>query len=351
MNRDIETFPENFFAWLLQSDRSTLSAEDRKNFILETSGDDTLSLNDQDYDLENWELDDLDLLESEVLSSTTDWDFPSASPQPTEPGDIPAVRERFQALIKRRIQAELQNNPPLFPWETEVSEYETDEVASSSPDVGENLWLTQEKKLRLPVSIPQEILLLLFNRSQSVVQSSLSEEAKLVRAVEVIFPSHSQLLKKFAQKILNFSPNFAQLDFSQANTKFPDSYAAAKENERMVLLLLAAKQIFGFLTLALSPSNELVERQWLSELGMLTLQAEYQWEAELIKSMRIQCLFPCGGVLKLQGGQAIAQSERPDPGYLSVELFDLAPNQSYPLQVQFHQLANNSLIFAICPTI
>ena len=83
---------------------------------------------------------------------------------------------------------------------------------------------------------------------------------------------------------------------------------------------------------------------------MLTLQAEYQLEAELIRSMRIQCLFPCGGILKLQGGQASAQTERPDPGYLSVELFDLAPNQSYPLEVQFHQLANNSLIFAICPT-
>ncbi|HEY9297191.1 MAG TPA: hypothetical protein VIQ31_12635, partial [Phormidium sp.] len=175
-------------------------------------------------------------------------------------------------------------------------------------------------------------------------------EAKLVRTVEALFPSHSQLLKKFAHKILSFSQNLAQVDFSQANSKFPASYEAAKENERMVLLLLAAKQIFGFLTLALSPTHKLVERQWLSELGMLTVQAEYKLEAQLIKSMRIQCLFPCGGILKLQGGQALTQSERPDPGYLSVELFDLAPNQSYPVEVRFHEIANNSLIFAICPT-
>lgn len=348
MNRDIETFPESFFAWLLQSDRSTLSAEDKEFSILETSGDHTLSASDQDCDIESWELDDLDLLESEVLSSTTDWDFPEPSPQPTEVGDIPAVRDRFQALIKQRIKAELQNNPPLFPWEKEDWEYETDEVASP---VTENLWLTQVETLRLPVSIPKEILLGLFNRSQSVLQSSLTEEAKIVHVVEALFPSHSQLLKKFAQKILNLSQNLADVDFSQANAQFPLSYEAAKENERMVLLLLAAKQIFDFLTLALSPTNKLVERQWLSQLGMLTLQAEYQLEAELIRSMRIQCLFPCGGILKLQGGQASAETERPDPGSLSVELFDLTPNQSYPLEVRFHQLANNSLIFAICPTI
>ena len=349
MNRDPETFPEHFFAWLLQSDRSTLSAEDKEISLLETYVDDPLSVNDQDCDIEDWELDDFDLLESELLSST-DWDCSETSPGAREVGDIPAVRERFQALIKRRIQLELENNPPLFPWEKEDWEYEADEVASPVAAVGEILWLTQVEKLRLPVSIPQEILLKLFNRSQSILQSSIAEETKIVRVVEALFPNHSHLLKKFAHQILNFSQNLAQVDLSHPKSQFPLSYEAAKENERMVLLLLAAKQIFGFLTLALSPTNKLVEQQWLSELGMLTLQAEYQLEAELIRSMRIQCLFPCGGILKLQGGQASAQTERPDPGYLSVELFDLAPNQSYPLEVQFHQLANNSLIFAICPT-
>ncbi|MFB2938127.1 hypothetical protein ACE1B6_23010 [Aerosakkonemataceae cyanobacterium BLCC-F154] len=342
MNKDIETFPESFFAWLLQSDRSTLSAEDKEISIFST--------NDLDCDIENWQLDDLDLLESEILSSTTDWDFPEASPQPTEVGEIPAVRDRFQALIKQRIKSELKNNPPLFPWEKEDWEYEMDEFASPVARVEEHLWIAQVEKLGLPVSIPQEILLRLFHRSQSVLQSSIAEEVKIVQAVEALFPNHSHLLKKFAHKIINFSQNLAQVDFSAVKSQFPRSYEMAKENERMVLLLLAAKQIFDFLTLALSPTNKLVEREWLSELGMLTLQAEYKLEAELIRSMRIQCLFPCGGILKLQGGQACAQTERPDPGYLSVELFDLMPNQSYPLEVQFHQLANNSLIFAICPT-
>lgn len=342
MNTDIETFPESFFAWLLQSDRSTLSAEDKEISILDA--------NDLDCDIENWELDDLDLLESEILSSTTDWDFPEASPPPTEVGEIPAVRDRFEALIKQRIKSDLQDHPPLFPWEKEDWEYDTDDLASPVAAVGENLWIAEVEKLGLPVSIPQEILLKLFQRSQSMLQSSIAEEAKIVRAVEALFPSHSHLLKKFAHQIINFSQNLAPVDFSSAKSQFPRSYEAAKENERMVLLLLAAKQIFGFLTLALSPTNELVERQWLSQLGVLTLQAEYKLEAQLIRSMRIQCLFPCGGILKLQGGQAYAQTERPDPGYLSVELFDLTPNQSYPLEVRFHQLANNSLIFAICPT-
>ncbi|TAF09903.1 MAG: PatU, partial [Nostocales cyanobacterium] len=43
--------------------------------------------------------------------------------QTFELGEIPTVQERFQAVIKRRLQIEIQNHPPLFPWESQIVEY------------------------------------------------------------------------------------------------------------------------------------------------------------------------------------------------------------------------------------
>ncbi|NJR51387.1 MAG: hypothetical protein HC780_19205 [Leptolyngbyaceae cyanobacterium CSU_1_3] len=34
-----------------------------------------------------------------------------------KPGEIPAVQDRFHALLKRRLQFEIEQKPPLFPWE------------------------------------------------------------------------------------------------------------------------------------------------------------------------------------------------------------------------------------------
>jgi len=353
MNRDIETFPEKFFAWLLQSQQSSSTLEDEEIALKEAAADDTLNSDIENCDIENWELDDFELLESEVLNSTiSSTSTKKVLPQGTHPGDIPAVQERFQALIKRRIQMELAKNPPLFPWETEVAEYESDDLNTViSPQAsGKYLWISQMEKLRLSVEIPPEICLRLLDRAMAVLPSSMAQETKLVRTVEAIFPGNGRLLTQFAQKVLGFEQNLSHFDFSQAAAKFPRSYGTAKENEQMVLLLLAAKQIFGFLTLVLAPINRVVEREWLCGLGMLKLQAEYQLEALSSGSLRVQGWFPCGGVLKLQAGQAYAQSERPDPGWLSVELFDLALNQNYPLSVQLNQPKTNSLIFSICPT-
>lgn len=353
MNTDIEDFPEKFFAWLVQSERLPSSSGGEESSYSKTPFHDPVSATPEDCDIDNWELDDFDLLESEVLDATVNLSgTPEVLHPPSKPGDIPAVRDRFQAILKRRLQMEMQNKPPLFPWETEISEYESDASDYVAPELEDKkyLWIAQIEKLRLPVPIPIEVLAQLLDRCQTVVQSSMAEKAKLARVVEAIFPSHSRVLDKFAQKVLTLSKSLDKVDFSQTASKFPSTYEAAKQNEQMVLLLLAAQQIFGFLTLGLSPSNQAVEREWLSQVGILILQAEYQVEKGLIRSIRIRGFFPCGGSLRLQAGQAQAKSDRPDPGYLSVELFDLEPNQHYPLEVQFHQYRSNSLTFAICAT-
>ncbi len=43
--------------------------------------------------------------------------------QTFELGEIPTVQERFQAVLKRRLQFQNQNHPPLFPWESQLVDY------------------------------------------------------------------------------------------------------------------------------------------------------------------------------------------------------------------------------------
>lgn len=353
MNNDIEAFPEVFLAWILQINNSPEPSpqEGLKSAALL---EDTLEMSlyeDQIEEIEVWELDEFDQLESETLNATlASPSEPAVYPQPGKSGQI-NLQDRFQALVKRRLQQELQQHPPLFPWETEISDYEPDSLNTESVTPNE-LWTAQLQKLRLPVPIPPDIFAQLLERCQAVVQSSTAEGVKLVRAVEALFPGQSHVLKQFAGVLLKStsagSPH--AIAFPQAVSKFPSSYEAATPTEQMVLLLIAARQIIGSLTLTLSPHQRMVEREWLTAVGQLALQADYTVERRLFASLRVQGRFPCGGSLKLQVGQASAIAQRPDPGQLSVELFDLELNQTYPLEILFPHLDHNPLVFSICPT-
>ncbi|WP_310427848.1 hypothetical protein [Chamaesiphon sp. VAR_48_metabat_135_sub] len=46
---------------------------------------------------------------------------------------MPNVEDRLPLLIQKQLQAEIQQHPPLFPWETENDEYETIETESGNP--------------------------------------------------------------------------------------------------------------------------------------------------------------------------------------------------------------------------
>jgi hypothetical protein len=45
------------------------------------------------------------------------------------------VEDRLPLLIQKQLEAEIQEHPPLFPWETEIDEYETTEPESGHPKV------------------------------------------------------------------------------------------------------------------------------------------------------------------------------------------------------------------------
>jgi hypothetical protein len=43
------------------------------------------------------------------------------------------VEDRLPLLIQKQLDAEIQQHPPLFPWETAVDDYEATEVEFGHP--------------------------------------------------------------------------------------------------------------------------------------------------------------------------------------------------------------------------
>jgi hypothetical protein len=317
-------------------------------------------------------LSDLDFLDAEEVDIT----LPGQSEmqklsflgeEPLKPGEVPAVQDRFHALLKRRLQVEIQRNPPLFPWETSITDYETETpgvvyaasnatpsqaepavaetpAPASRPRILTPVWAAQLQTLNLPVPMPEAILAHLLERCQEAVQTSLREGAKLVQAVESLFPGHSQSLNQLAGLVLVSPARSTRLPVSTAN--FPSNYEAAVPAQQMVLSLLAAREIINSLTLTLSPTQPIVERQWLTEAGLLKLQTEYDVQPDRSR-LHVRGELPLGGRLNFRAGDAQATAQRSDAGCLSVELFDLIPDQTYALDVEFNEPDSNSLTFAV----
>ena len=233
-------------------------------------------------------------------------------------GETPAVQDRFHTLLKHRLQSEIQRNPPLFPWETEVHDYDTESttefVASAipiaaNPQVPAHVWLYQLRALHLPVPLPDRLLGQLLERCQTVVQSSLLEGAKLVKSVEDLFPDQSQALNQLAGMVMT-SPARSGSTTPPQGANYPSNYETAVPAQQMVLSLLAAREIMTALTLTVSLSQPKIDRQWLTELGAISLQADYGLEATAAR-LRIQATLPCGGSLTLRSEPLQASAQRP----------------------------------------
>jgi hypothetical protein len=98
------------------------------------------------------------------------------------------------------------------------------------------------------------------------------------------------------------------------------------------------------LTLTVSLSQPRLERQWLTDLGALSLQADYGLDATTGR-LRIQATLPCAGRITLRGEHLQTNAQRSASGSLSVELFDVQPHQPCTLEVCFD--GQEPLVFAI----
>lgn len=332
MNSDSEA--EDIVSWLLQQlDQSTAAPSG------ETSSDAGRDALDAAHPQSNHD----NLLDSEeintLLNHLTGSDVFSFQDTPlSHSGEIPAVQDRFYALLRHRLREEIERRPPLYPWETEVREYEdalAPELATAT------VWASQMQALNLPVPMPEGVLNRLLEQCQSLLQSSLQEGRKLVQAVEALFPGESDALNHLAGYVMA-AP-------ARSGTSAPvlegvlDHYDAATQPQQMLLSLVAAREILNTLVLTVSPSQPTLEREWHTTAGLLTLRAMLLESG----SLRLVANLPCAGRLKLQSSEVEKTAHRANAGPVSLELLEVEALQSYSVQVELEQAGTSSLSFAI----
>jgi hypothetical protein len=267
-----------------------------------------------------------------------------------KPGEIPAVQDRYHALLKRRLQVEARRKPPLFPWEREVTDYPAE---LASPETSQpvyaatSVWLTQLKHLKLPVQMPEAVLTELLSQCQNLVTSSLREGAKLVQAVDTLFPGQGNLLNEVAGYVMvspSRSPESLQALAARSGIQFPSEYESAIDTQQMALSLLTAREILTTLTLSVSPKHPTQEREWLTEVGSFKLRTRYQL-GKTTARLGIDVELPCGGSLQFQGEEFRSMADRDNAGRLSLEIRDFVPGRTYPLEVRLGE--QDQLMFAV----
>ncbi|AFZ56157.1 PatU [Anabaena cylindrica FACHB-243] len=277
-------------------------------------------------------------------------------PQTFQLGEIPTVQERFQAVLKRRLQIEIQDHPPLFPWESQLIDYPEFVEEPSIALVPAWGWLAQQSKLNLPVTLPDKIFQQLMEKCQLLLTSSLPLGPKLVQAVESFFPEDYQLINDLAGLVLRSA--YRSVDALETIPNIQRDYSDLQPRQQMALSLMAAKQLLENLTLPISITNPVIEKQWQTTAGTLSIRVELQFLGKLTK-LRIHSELPTQGVLKLRmnGIQGYASStpeivaQSSVLAKPSVELYCERTNQNYTLEVKCPELEQEPLLLAINLTV
>lgn len=344
MNKDAEAI-NRFLAWLLQEPNPAITAPSGENSSQTTGPDQSGAVDLQSPYLDPLDSEEVEAMLSDLIESGS---FPFEEVSLFKSGEKPAVQDRFYSLLKHRLRAEIEQNPPRFPWETEAYQYQYDAEQSNSivPDVIPPLWAAQLQHLSLPVPMPDGLLTQLFEQCQAVVQSSLREGEKLIQVVKDLFPGQSDALNQLAGLVLA-SPYRSGVARSPVSANFPSHYDQATPAQQMALSLLAARTILEATTFRLSAEHPVVDRQWQTVAGPLTLKATYQ-PAE--QKVRIQAQLPDAGQLRFHSDTVEAIAHATDGSALEVALSHLQPNQICALEIQLDDIDQPPIEFAVCLT-
>lgn len=278
---------------------------------------------------------------NQATSSTFSNDIPIAMPPLSELGEMPAVQDHFQTVLKRRLQVKIEQNPPLFPWESNLQEYPTD-----LSTIAVYPWLRQLQSLELPTALPEELLSGLLNRCQELITDALKPGVQLVKAVEDLFPEQPQVMNQMAGLVLaNAAPNRdgkAQ-DVADLKAAFPDGYEGANTQQQVTLAMLAAREILDTLSVTLTPELPEVTRRWLTVDGDVTLKARHQ--AGTPNQIQLTVDLPQASQISLPSlGETVTQSQ---PGTLALTLPNPEAQAIYPLEIHFSDRDSTPLTFAI----
>ncbi len=188
----------------------------------------------------------------------------------------------------------------------------------------------------------------MLEKCQGLITSSLPLGVKLVQVVESFFPDESQTINDLAGMVLRTA--YRSADTLETMPNLQSDYSDLQSRQQMALSLLAAKQLLENLTISVSPTDKVVERQWLTNAGTLHLKVELQSLGEET-TLTVKTELPTPGILKLRGNGSQAMAQSSNPGCLSVELCCGQPNQTYTLSVESLEPGEQPLLFVISPTI
>jgi hypothetical protein len=340
MNKDAEAINQ-FLAWLLQEPNPAITAPSGENSSQTTGPDQSGAVDLQSPYTDPLDSEEVKAMLSDLIESGS---FPFEEVSLFKSGEKPAVQDRFYSLLKHRLRAEIEQNPPRFPWETEACQYDSEPSNWTVPDVVPPLWAAQLQHLSLPVPMPEGLLTQLFEQCQTVVQSSLREGEKLIQAVKDLFPGQSDALNQLAGLVLA-SPYRSGAPAPSQTAGFPNHYDQATPAQQMALSLLAARTILDATTFRLSAEQSTVDRQWQTAAGPLLLQATYQPSEQKV---RIQAQLPDAGRLCFRTEMAEAIAHAVDSGTLEVSLSHLQLNQMCALEVQLDGIDQPPIEFAVC---
>ena len=246
-------------------------------------------------------------------------------------GEIHAVQERFHNLLKQRFLSEYENNPPLFPWESEVVEYPAEVTDFSDATATSSLWDTHVGELQVPGLLPAPLLKALFERCQVIARTPVKQGVRLVRAVEDLFPDQLDILEPIADMVLvpAYRSDSATRDaLTQELASVAQDYDAARPEQQVALSMLAAQEILGALTFSLTAEKPEDTRLWVTDKGSLTLGATYTDNA-----LTISAVLPEGGQLNIKSDEVEQQAKRSQLGSLNVVLTEPTVGKTYILEV------------------
>ncbi len=238
-------------------------------------------------------------------------------------GEETVVQTHFEALLKRRLRQEIESRPPLFPWEKTLQDYP--DVLSNEAGLN-TLWLDHLRDLEVPSSLPEDVLAELFNQCQRAAYHTQQAGLRLVEAVEALFPDQPQTLENIAGLVTR--PAYRS---SQAQTLDRLDYETASPHQQIALSMMAAQSIFEALTLKLSSTAPTTQKQWLTAVGTLTVDASYQ--ANRTPQLEVKANLPDVGALCFTVGDEVIETHRNGPGELVVHLDAPPVNQVATLDI------------------
>ncbi len=279
--------------------------------------------------------------DSAVVESSSAFTHPPSTEIPpiSELGELPSVQDHFQTVLKRRLQLEISQNPPRFPWESNVIDYPV-ELAEANAQA----WLLQLQSLPLPTALPDDILAGLLSRCQELLAESLQPGVRLVKAVENLFPDQPQAMDQIAGLVLANATvrSTATRDATALKTAFPDGYAGANPQQQVTLAMLAAKDILDTLTLNLTPEAPVQQREWLTTEGNVTITAHYQ--PGTVNQISLSVDVPCASQMTMPTSEQTVTQAR--PGILNLTLPEPTVG-TYPVEISFSGTDAVPLTFTI----